>query len=229
ISGKVYDIRITDMESGKTEEFDGIEFGADDAKKITDITSKRYKIEFKAVRTFGNRGFRLLFGKKDDKNFIQWFIGGWANQDSEVNAVVNGRGSCLTHEIFSLMPGREYSLCLEVDSRNVTTYIDGKKMNSTEDKQPAIEEIYVTSSRDDEYVYIKAVNVRDAAVTAEVDVEGMTAACGEVSTLTADPDDVNDFDNPMRVSPVTEKIDYPSNSFEYTFPPQSVTVFKIKR
>ncbi len=229
INGRVYDIKVTDLKSGKTEEFDGADFKGSGTKKITDITSDKYRVEFKIVRTFGNAGFKLYFGKKDDKNYIQWFIGGWANFDSEVNAVVNGRGSCLTHEMFSLQTGREYSLCLEVDGRGITTYIDGKKTNSTVDKLPAIEEIYATSSRDDKYVYVKAVNVLDKEVTAEVTIEGTDAVRGEVSTLTADLDAENGFDEPQKVSPVTENINRNSNTFEYTFPPHSVTVFKAER
>lgn len=228
IDGKVYDICVTDMTNGKSEKFDDIIFGNSDTCKITNINSTHYKIEFKAIRNFGNTGFRLFAGKRDDKNFIQWFIGGWQNQDTELNSTVGGRGSTLSHNIFSLMTGREYSFCLEIDGRNITSYIDGKVANTATDRLPQLEELYFTASSDEKNLYIKAVNVRAEAASAVISLCGAEKIEAQVQTLTADPGDENSFDNPVKVAPVVSEFTANSNEFEYTFPPQSVTVFKIK-
>ena len=137
-----YDIKITDITTDNVKTYDNLSFNNGGKAVIDSIDSNHYKVEFTAKRTAGDKGFRLFFGKSDDKNLIQWFIGGWQNQDTEVNAQVNGRGSCLDHNIFSVMTGQEYKLCLEVNGRNITTYINGKTANTAIDKQPVMEELY---------------------------------------------------------------------------------------
>ncbi len=224
------DITVTDIENGTVKKYDDLSFKNGGNARVDAVNSRHYKIEFTAKRTFGDTGFRLIFGKTDDDNFMQWFIGGWQNQDTEVNAQVNGRGSCLDHNIFSLMTEREYKLALEVNGREITARINGETANRAVDKQPFVEELYCTASRDDDNIYIKAVNVRESAVTAEIAVEGVTSVFADISELAGyAPDDMNDFDDPKRVYPRAATLTSPTNAFEYTFPPQSVTVFKVKR
>ena len=224
------DITITDNDSGKEFKADPAAFKEGGRVRIGSISSRRFKIEFTAKRTFGSTGFRLIFGKSDENNFIQWFIGGWQNHDTEINAQVNGRGSCLDHNIFSVMTGREYKLRLEVDGRKIKTYINENKANEAEDKLPVLRELYCTASRDEENIYIKAVNVRENAVTAEITVDGTASVRADISELSGfDKDDVNSFDEPEKVYPKSKTLTSPDSTFEYTFPPQSVTVFKIKR
>lgn len=106
-SAEFYDIKITDIATGNVKTYENLSFNNGGKAVIDSIDSNHYKVEFTAKRTAGDKGFRLFFGKSDDKNLIQWFIGGWQNQDTEVNAQVNGRGSCLDHNIFSVMTGQE--------------------------------------------------------------------------------------------------------------------------
>ena len=127
------------------------------------------------------------------------------------------------------MTGREYSLCLEVDGRVIKTYIDGKESNSGIHRQPKLEELYFTAGSDDNNIYIKAVNVREKELTASLNIEGAKNINSKVETLTANPEDENSFDNPEKVSPVLSELIYETNEFEYTFPPQSITVFRIKK
>ncbi|MCC8160076.1 MAG: carbohydrate binding domain-containing protein [Oscillospiraceae bacterium] len=224
-----YDISITDIANGTVKAFDAFSLSAEESKSLCAIASKHYKIEFTARRRSGDKCFRLLFGKSDEQNFIQWFIGGWQNQDTEINAQVNGRGSCLSHNIFSIMTGREYRLCLEVNGREITAYINGETANTAVDKQPVTEELYYTASRDESNIYIKAVNVRDAEVSSQICVEDVKEINAEIIELSGNGlDDMNDFDNPTRVAPKTKAFNCGENTFEYTFPPQSVTVFVIK-
>lgn len=230
INADFYNISITDMESGQVRKFDDFSCIGGGKKVIGNTGSHHYKIEFTAKRTFGNTGFRLYFGKSDDKNYIQWFIGGWQNQDSEINAQVHGRGSCLDHNIFSVMTGQEYKLCLEIVGRKIKTYINGKNMNTAEDKQPIMRELYYTASRDDEYIYLKTVNVRENNVSSQICIESINNIDADVFTMSGHaPEDMNDFDNPLKVSPKTTSLSLSSDTFEYTFPPQSITIFKIKR
>lgn len=229
-SADIYNIKITDTVSGKITYADNFSLTGSEHKALGSINSAKYKVEFCAKRTSGNKGLMLHFGKSDEKNLICWFIGGWQNQDTEINAQVNGRGSSLDHNIFSLANGREYRLCLEVDGRNITTYIDGKVANTTVDRQPVMEELYCTSSCDSDYIYFKAVNVRNEAVTSQICIDGVTAVLSHIFELSGNsPDDMNDFENPKRVFPKESEFTADTNTFEYTFPPQSVVVIKIKK
>ena len=87
------DITVTDLENGTVKKYDDLSFKNGGHACVDAVNSRHYKIEFTAKRTFGDTGFRLIFGKTDDDNFIQWFIGGWQNQDTEVNAQVNAGSS----------------------------------------------------------------------------------------------------------------------------------------
>lgn len=226
-SAEFKDIKITDLVNGKVTDIDSFSCMGGGKKSLGKVNSGRYKIEFTAKRTFGDKGFNLDFGKKNDKNYIRWFIGGWANHDTEINAQVDGRGSCLDHNIFSVETGREYCLCLEIDGRNIKTYIDGVCSNTACDRQPIMRELYITASRDSDYVYVKAVNVQERETAAELCIEGIQdAASAEVYTLCGNaPDDVNSFEEPTKISPKQSVFD----GERYIFPPMSVTVFKFKR
>lgn len=225
-----YDISITDIGNGNVTKFDDISFTSTGARLLDNVSLKHYKIEFTVRRNFGDTGFKLIFGKSDEKNFIQWFIGGWSNHDSEINAQVDGRGSCLDHNIFSVMTGREYRLCLEVNGREITAYINGEVKNSTVDKRPVMEELYYTASENEEHIYIKAVNVRDTEISARICVEQMSNIRADVIELSGNAlNDVNDFDNPERVAPKTKAFSSDTNEFDYTFNKHSVTVFVVKK
>jgi len=75
-SAKFYDIKIIDIATGNVKTYDNLSFSNGGKAVIDSINSNHYKVEFTAKRTAGDKGFRLFFGKSDDKNLIQWFIGG---------------------------------------------------------------------------------------------------------------------------------------------------------
>ncbi len=225
-----YDISITDISKGSVRHFDDISFASAGMIQLGHVSSEHYKIEFTARKNFGDTGFKLIFGKSDEKNYIQWFIGGWQNQDTEINAQIDGRGSCLDHNVFSVMTGREYRLCLEVCGRDITAYINGEVNNKTVDRRPVVEELYYTASGDENNIYIKAVNVRDTEVSAQICVDGMARINAEISEMSGYTSDAeNDFDNPEKVVPKTEVFSAGANVFDYIFPPRSITVFTVRK
>jgi alpha-L-arabinofuranosidase len=57
---------------------------------------------------------------------------------------------------------------------------------------------------------------------------GKVAAQAEKTILSGLPGDENTFGNLQKVAPVTSVIEV-SKSFEYTTPPMSLTVFRIKQ
>lgn len=66
-SAEFYDIKITDITTGNVKTYDNLSFNNGGKAVIDSIDSNHYKVESTAKRTAGDKGFRLFFGKSDDK------------------------------------------------------------------------------------------------------------------------------------------------------------------
>lgn len=225
-----YDIKITDNETGAVKSYDKINFANGGEKALDEISSGHYTVELKAKRLSGDLGFKLTFAKRADRERYVWSIGGWQNQDCLIDKV-EGHGSCLTQSRFSVETGVEYSLKLIVDGRQLKTYINGKLWNDIEDKQLVIEELYHTAGIDDVTgdIIVKAVNVKSTPVKSVLELPFIEKISGSIEILSGYEDnDRNSFDEPERVSPVSESIASDTNSIELEFAPKSVNIIRIK-
>lgn len=205
---------------------------ADSEKVYLDtVDSENYTIKLKAKKISGPRGFRIKFGKADDKNFIDWTLGGWANGDCQIETNINGRTSGIKHKVFSIMTGITYDLKLEVNGRDIAIYIDGEKQFEVTDKQTVIEELYLTSSIDEDTdeIILKAVNAQDKPTSAIINIDGFDNVRGTIFELSGHALDAeNSFENPKNVYPSEREFNSEAN-FEYTFKPYSVTVFRLSK
>ncbi len=227
VKAEFSDITIT--QNGSEKRFDDI-FADSEKVYIDTVDAENYTIKLKAKKISGSRGFRIKFGKTDDKNFIDWTLGGWANGDCQIETNINGRTSGLKHKVFSAVTGITYDLKLEVSGRNIAVYIDGEKQFDVIDRQPVINEIYLTSSIDKNSgeVILKAVNVQDMPTKAVINIDGSDNVSGkifEISDCALNAE--NSFGNPKNVYPSEHEFNSKSE-FEYTFKPHSVTVFRVK-
>ncbi|WNS44036.1 alpha-L-arabinofuranosidase C-terminal domain-containing protein [Paenibacillus sp. MMS20-IR301] len=238
------DIVLTNRETGEVTELAG-------EVRLTDMPEDRengtavkeqiiglcaagsYTLKLKAVKLAGSRGFGIVFGLQDEQNKLLWEIGGWQNQDTILQSVINGRGSCLTQSLFSVETGREYELVLEVDGREIKAYIDGTEVNQAEDKQPAAETLYYSSSIEEATgdVIVKAVNVQETPVVSRLELpdlpEGSLSI--EVHSLSGHQlEDENGFAEPQKIYPQVSGFTAGENAFTYEFPQHSVTVFLIR-
>lgn len=198
--------------------------------KLESVDADNYTLSFKAKKLSGAKGFRVRFGQTDADNYIDWILGGWDNGDCSVDTKINGRNSTLSHKMFSVLTNVTYEFRLDVCGRKISVYINGEKQFETEDKQPVMEELYCTASADGENseIIIKAVNIRKEAVKAVVNVAGKNSVNGRIYELSGhNLEDVNDFENPRRIYP-SERDFNAGGEFEYEFPKQSVTVFRLK-
>ncbi len=72
--------------------------------------------------------------------------------------------------------------------------------------------------------------MRSEKTSSHIIVEGAKKISAHILDLSGNaPDDINDFDNPVKVAPKASELSSDTNAFDYTFPPQSVTVFKIRK
>ncbi len=231
IEGKIYNIKITDKVSGNVITAPDIDVLEDNAETIIgDIDSREYSIEFNFKRSKGRKGLRISFGRYAKNCNIIWEFGGWDNWDCNIASIVNGRGSTISHRILHV-EDIEYTLKVEISGRNIKTYINGEMWNDTTDRLPELEELYVTSSVDDNTgeTILKVVNLTGEAKDTTVVLDGETKTKAEVTTLSGyELGDENTFEEPEKIRPVTSNALVIDNKIEYTFAPHSINVMVFK-
>jgi alpha-L-arabinofuranosidase len=190
-----------------------------------------YTLSLKATENEGLKGFNIDFGYKDKDNHFLWLLGGWQNQDTAVTEKICARSSDLSQCQFSVEKNREYELRLVVRGRHVETYIDGRLIHSVESRLPIKEPLYYTASIDENTneLILKTVNLREKAQNAEIKIKDCFIGKATVYQMFGwDLAAKNDFDNPTFISPKEWSIDINSDSFNFEFPKESITVFRIK-
>lgn len=226
IVGKVWDVKLTDKETNACtliEPFDITKESKDDI--IKDIDSTHYELEFKFRRSEGRKGFKLLFGKCDEKNYIMWEFGGWDNWDCNISSFKNGRASTISHRIFHVTD-EEYTLRLEIEGRRIRTYVDGILYNDTVDRLPQLEEIYVCASKDmNGRTIVKAVNLTGEEKNTVISIAGayksrLTVYQLSDCALTQE----NTFEQPDTIEPKKSVYQVENNEYQYIVKPHSVNI-----
>lgn len=226
IVGKVWDVKLTDKETNACtliEPFDITKESKDNI--IKDIDSTHYELEFKFRRSEGRKGFKLLFGKCDEKNYIMWEFGGWDNWDCNISSFKNGRASTISHRIFHVTD-EEYTLRLEIEGRRIRTYVDGILYNDTVDRLPQLEEIYVCASKDmNGRTIVKAVNLTGEEKNTVISIAGayksrLTVYQLSDCALTQE----NTFEQPDTIEPKKSVYQVENNEYQYIVKPHSVNI-----
>lgn len=190
-------------------------------------TDGDFTLTFTMKRTNGRKGMRVFFNDLDILDRNSWVIGGWQNSDSALERL--GRGSsCLTQTNFSVETDHAYRMELRVQGRTITTLIDGKVINQAVDSLPSPKPLYLCASEDESTgdIILKAVNIRDTDVCAELTLPaGFDGHCIR-ETLCADPESENSLETPDNVAPVTQEETLDLTAAQ-TFPAHSVTVLRF--
>lgn len=226
IVGKVWDVKLTDKETNACtliEPFDISKESKDNI--IKDIDSTHYKLEFKFRRSEGRKGFKLLFGKCDEKNYIMWEFGGWDNWDCNISSFKNGRASTISHRIFHVTD-EEYTLRLEIEGRRIRTYVDGILYNDTVDRLPQLEEIYVCASKDmNGRTIVKAVNLTGEEKNTVISIAGAYKSRLTVYQLSdCALTEENTFEQPDTIEPKKSVYQVENNEYQYIVKPHSVNI-----
>lgn len=191
-----------------------------------------YSLEVKARKTGGAEGFLVMFGVKDTGNYYWWNLGGWGNTTSAVEKAVNGAKSTIATSTNTIETGRDYQIKITVSGRQITTYLDGVKVNEFTDDLGAIAPLYQVVTRDDRTgdTVLKVVNARDTALRSSVRLSGVRVPrTALVTSLTAGSlADLNTLAEPDKVSPVTLAQSGFGGRFTYDFPAQSVTFIRLR-
>lgn len=226
-----YDIFITNEDTKEVKNFDNCVL--DTVNKdfsLGHLDWKNYTLKLKAKETDGFKGFKIQFGKKDDKNKFFWEIGGWQNQDSVICEDTAGRNSCLSQYLLSVEKEKEYQLELRVTGRFIRTCVNGEAYHNIESKPVVIEPLYISASKENgtEDVIVKVVNVSKENQTAEIKLAESGYLKGKVFTLdNYELDAINDFEHPEYVFPQEKEVELKENIIEYKFSKHSVTIFRF--
>lgn len=208
--------------------------GVDRRSYAGNINWSNYTLSLKATKLSGAEGFLIMFGRRDDGNFFWWNLGGWGNTQHAIEKSVNGsRGAVISRSAAPLAIGREYDIKIVVEGRRIRCYLDGQLIHDYYDGPTVSEPLYYVTTYEESSgdVIVKAVNAFGAAMQSRIVVEGVEQILpqGNAITMIADSlDAANTFQNPTRVAPITTEISGLSTDFEYTFPPYSITILRLR-
>jgi len=147
-----------------------------------------------------------------------------------------GSPAYYAQKMFSLNHGNEV---LATDTQNVPTQTwqpPARRRNGADQPAPPAQQIrklFFDATRDSQSgtIYVKVVNTLGTPQPVKIQISGAAsvAAEGEAVVLKASrPEDTNSIQEPVKIVPVTEKVDGLGTEFTREFPPYSITVLKLK-
>ena len=188
-----------------------------------------YTLTCRARRLSGSEGFLVTVGRKDDRNFLWWNIGGWGNTQSAIEHSKDGAKSPIGQPVRgSVETGRWYDIKVEYTPGRLVCSLDGKVM--FDEAFPTETPLYVVSGkRDDGEVIIKVVNVSDSPQPVRIRIPNALME-GSLQTLTSlRPTDENTLDEPRKVVPKGTKIRFTNGTANHVFPPHSLTILRVRQ
>jgi len=191
-----------------------------------------YTYSLKARKLGGMEGFLITFRERDDANWYWWNIGGWGNKRHAIERSVNGGKGTLGESVDGQVEtGRWYDVRIELAGPRIRCYLDGKLIHDVVDRGP---KTMAASAGWDEAkgeLVVKVVNLLDEPQVTRVRLSGVDGLDrrGRAIVLTSNsPDDENSLARPDRVAPVDLDVALPGPEFTRTFPPNSLTVLRLR-
>ncbi len=116
-------------------------------------------------------------------------------------------------------------------SKNLGVHqLSSKMLNTPIDSETGFEDIIYNVTKDDEFIYVKAVNVTGKEYPFQVDIKGVGIVDSKavVTVLKGDSDqETNSIDNPLNIVPQESVVNGFGKRFSYTLEPYSVNVIKL--
>jgi alpha-L-arabinofuranosidase len=188
-----------------------------------------YTLTLKARKISGAEGFLILFRINGTEDRTWWNIGGWGNTLDGVES-----GGTLDSKSSHIETDHWYDLKITVAGNHVKCWLDGELIHDLDfDAGGKINSLYATSATEAQSgdVIIKVVNAGTGPLETQVNLAGANNLSGEGSAtvLTSDsPADENSLENPTKVSPETETVNFSGTILTRTFPGNSFTVLRLK-
>ena len=204
-------------------------------KYIVDgFSGNEFTLECRVRKTGGQEGFFIYFGlSEDNKEGFVYNVAGWNNQTTAIEGVTEGRTAGVVSDRVaqSLENDQWYDVKMVVTPLKSELYMDGKLIVSY---SPETTPLQFFSSGYDETtgeLIVKVVNAEAEAYPLRIKLEGVSKVekTGKVISLSAASDmEENSFEEPMKISPQESEYNGFGESFDYSFPPFSYTILRLK-
>lgn len=204
-------------------------------KYIVDgFSGNEFTLECRVRKTGGHEGFFIYFGlSEDNKKGFVYNVAGWNNQTTAIEGVAEGRTAGVVSDRVaqSLENDQWYDVKMVVTPLKSELYMDGKLIVSY---SPETTPLQFFSSGYDEAtgeLIVKVVNAEAEAYPLKIKLEGVSKVekTGKVISLSAASDmEENSFEEPMKISPQESEYNGFGESFDYSFPPFSYTILRLK-
>ena len=190
---------------------------------------KDYTLTLKARKISGAEGFLILFRIGGPEDRVWWNIGGWGNTADGIEA-----GGTLDSKPAAIETDRWYDLKLVVSGQNVKCYLDGALIHDVNyELGGKVTSLYAVAATDEKTgdVILKVVNANPGALATEVNLAGgrNLTGRGTATVLTSgNASDENSLENPTKVAPKTETVEFSGTNFTRSFPGNSFTVLRLQ-
>jgi len=189
-----------------------------------DASWRDYTLTLRARKLGGEEGFLILFETIDVNAPTWWNLGGWGNSEHGL------QGALPEHHVpGSIETGRWYDIKIALHGGRVMAYLDGKLIQQAERKPaPTLYSVAGLSQGD---MVLDVVNVSSQPQETEINLQGASALADtaqETVLTSSSADDENSLGEPLKVAPVTRAIPVAGSKFEELFPPNSLTVIRLK-
>lgn len=177
----------------------------------------------KARKAEGVEGFLVSVGNADGRR-VQFNVGGWGNTLHALQAT-----DVVRQKPGKVEAGRWYDIRVETDGRNVKAYLDDALI--FDETLPRVDTVIASAGFDDKTgdIILRTVNASPEAAKMQINLSGakVGSSATEILLTSTNPTDENSFENPMKISPKTQKVSGIKSQFEYEFAPYSLTILRI--
>jgi len=192
------------------------------------IDSTEYTLTIKAKKTGGYEGFLIPFGYKDANNYYWLNIAGWSNSQHAIEKVTDGTKSVLFATTGSINSNQWYEIRIVVTKDDVKCYLDTTLLFDMP-VNPGPFTASVTEDIEANDLILKMVNSGSTAITASVNIAGMTVnQTVPVTVLTGNKSSRNSLASPELIKPTVSNVTI-NNAFEYTLPAYSFHIVRINK
>jgi alpha-L-arabinofuranosidase len=193
-------------------------------------------LTLKARKLGGAEGFQIPFRVRDKDNFLMLNLGGWANSLFAIERCSNGSKAKLEPSYPGYIEtNRWYDIRIDIKGSGFKCYLDGKQVLAMDDAAGDYTRPLMTANANlaekTGKVVLKVVNYspKQQKTTVKLNGAGAVVSEGTSETLSsASQEDENTVDEPQKIVPVTKTVKGLGRKFNYTFPPNSLTVLRIK-
>jgi alpha-L-arabinofuranosidase len=194
-----------------------------------DTTWTDYSLSLKARKISGEEGFIVYFLMSGETQCL-WNIGGWGNS---VDVLMQDRVDLGKRRDCYIDTGKWYDIRIDVKGNRVQCFLNGELRHDNLLREKFLPSIYATSGirEGQREVILKIVNPFAEAKPCRVELKASPGIQPDAEALvltSGSTDDENSFEHPELVAPRVTVLRNLANTFDYTCPPHSLSILRLK-